>query len=181
MKKMSNYLHGAKNFKLAIASGKGGVGKSMLTSCLSTLFAENNDVVAVDCDVDAPNLALWLGGVGKWDRIKKISTSEKPIFDYKKCVGCGRCADACQFKAIKMVDNKPRLNPFLCEGCGACEVLCPQGAIRMKSVKNGEIRVKKTRYGFTLVSGQLYPGETGSGKVVSEVKDEAKKIGRAHV
>jgi len=173
---MNNYLNDAKNFKLAIASGKGGVGKSMLTSCLATLFTENYRVVAVDCDVDAPNLAIWLNEVGDWDKEKKISTSEKPIFDNQKCTGCGTCALNCQFKAIEMVDGKSKLNPFLCEGCGACEILCPAKAITMKPVKNGEIRVKKTKYGFNLFSGQLYPGETGSGKVVAELKQEADKF-----
>ena len=51
--------------KIVIASGKGGVGKSMLTSALAMLFAKNEKVVAVDCDVDAPNLAIWLGEVKK--------------------------------------------------------------------------------------------------------------------
>jgi len=172
---MNNCLNGTKNFKLAIASGKGGVGKSMLTSCLATLFAKDYKVVAVDCDVDAPNLAIWLNEVGDWNKEKKISTSEKPIFDSQKCAGCGICALNCQFKAIEMVKGKSKLNPFLCEGCGACEILCPVKAIKMEPVKNGEIKVKKTKYGFNLFSGQLYPGETGSGKVVAELKEEASK------
>jgi len=75
-----------------------------------------------------------------------------------------------------MVNNKPQLNPFLCEGCGACEIICPQKAITLKPVQNGEIRIKKTKYDFPLVSGQLYPGETGSGKVVTEIKKEAEKF-----
>ena len=172
---MDNYLNNTKNFKLAIASGKGGVGKSMLTSCLAILFAEKYKVVAVDCDVDAPNLAIWLNEASGWDKERKISTSEKPIFDYQKCTGCGTCALNCQFKAIEMVDGKSKLNPFLCEGCGACEILCPVKAIKMVPVKNGEIKIKKTKYGFNLFSGQLYPGETGSGKVVAELKQEASK------
>jgi len=160
---------------LAVASGKGGVGKSMLTSCLAILLAKNYKVAAVDCDVDAPNLAIWLNEIGGWDKERKISTSEKSIFDHQKCTGCGTCALNCQFKAIEMVKSKPKLNPFLCEGCGACEILCPVKAIKMVPVKNGEIRNKKTKYGFNLFSGQLYPGETGSGKVVSELKQEASK------
>jgi MinD superfamily P-loop ATPase len=162
--------------KIAIASGKGGVGKSMLTSALAVLFSQEKKVVAVDCDVDAPNLAIWLNQNNDWDDIKKISTSSKAVVDYDKCDGCGICAEKCRFNAIKMVDNKPVINPFLCEGCGACEILCPKKAIHLEPVKNGEIRFKNVSSSFDLVSGQLYPGETGSGKIVSEIKKEAEDI-----
>ena len=159
--------------KITIASGKGGVGKSMLTSALCMLFNENHKTIGVDCDVDAPNLAVWLGGVEKWDETLPVITSAKPEIDLNKCVGCGICAEKCRFEALKMVDGKPKLNPFLCEGCGACEVVCPQKAINLKPVQNGEIKIEKTKYGFFLVSGQLLPGETGSGKVVAEIKKKA--------
>jgi len=162
--------------KLVIASGKGGVGKSMLCSVLVMLFSQNKKVVAVDCDADAPNLAIWLGGVKKWDKTIPVITSARPEFDYRKCNGCSLCAKNCRFSAIEMVNDKPQLNPFLCEGCGACEVVCPQKAITLKPVQNGEIRIKRTKYGFPLVSGQLYPGETGSGKVVTEIKKESEKF-----
>ena len=165
-----------KKFKLVIVSGKGGVGKSMLTSTLSMLFAENQKVVAVDCDADAPNLGIWLGGVKNWDKTIPVVASARPEIDFKKCNDCGLCAKNCRFSAIKMVKGKPKLNPFLCEGCGACEVICPQKAIKLKPVQNGEIKIKKTKYNFPLVSGQLYPGETGSGKVVAEIKAEAEKF-----
>ena len=162
--------------KIVIASGKGGVGKSMLTSALAMLFTKTKKIVAVDCDADAPNLAIWLGGVKKWDKILPVSTLAKPEIDYKKCNSCGLCVKNCRFDALKMVNGKPKLNPFLCEGCGACEAICPQKAIKLKPVQNGEIKIKKTKYGFPLVSGNLHPGETGSGKVVSEIKREAEKF-----
>jgi len=162
--------------RIAIASGKGGVGKSMLTSVLAMLFAEKKKVVAVDCDVDAPNLAIWLNEVKKWDKVLPAITSARPKIDYKKCAGCGLCAKNCRFSAIKMIDGKPKVNQFLCEGCGACEVICPQRAIKLEPVQNGQIKIKKTKYGFPLISGQLFPGETGSGKVVTEIKKEAEKF-----
>lgn len=162
--------------KLVITSGKGGVGKSMLTSALAMLFTKNKEIVAVDCDVDAPNLAIWLGGIRKWDKTLPVVTSAKPEIDLNKCNSCGLCVKNCKFEAIKMVNGKPKLNPFLCEGCGACEVICPQKAIKMKPVQNGEIKIKKTKYNFPLISGQLYPGESGSGKIVTEIKKEAEKF-----
>ena len=162
--------------KIVIASGKGGVGKSMLASALAMLFARKKKVVALDCDADAPNLDIWLGGVKKWDKKIPVATSAKPVIDLKKCTGCGLCAKNCRFSAIKMVKGKPKVNFFLCEGCGACEVICPERAIKLKSVQNGKIRIKKIGKNFTLVSGQLYPGQTGSGKIVAEIKKEAEKF-----
>jgi len=178
--------------KIVVLSGKGGVGKSMLTSALAMLFAgdkktrldelsssQRGRVVAVDCDVDAPNLAVWLGEPENWEKTEKISVSEKPIIDNNKLSKkeAEQCIKKCRFNALRLTtQGKLKLNPFLCEGCGACEIFCPEGVIKMKAVKNGEIRVKKTKYGFPLISGQLFPGETGSGKVVSEIKNKAEKF-----
>jgi len=157
--------------KLAIASGKGGVGKSMVASALAMLFAKRRKISAVDCDVDAPDLHLWLG-ITDWDKSEKVSVSEKAVIDYDKCIKCGKCAQVCRFGAMGF-DKKPEVLPYLCEGCGACEFYCPADAIHLEAVKNGEIRSRKTKYGFPLVSGLLYPGETGSGKIVTELKERA--------
>jgi len=165
-----------KKLKIVVASGKGGTGKSMLTSALLMLFNQDQKVVGVDCDADTPNLAIWLGGIKKWNRTLKVFTSAKPEIDYKKCRECGLCVKNCRFGALKMIGNKPKLNPFLCEGCGACEVICPVGAIKLKIVQNGQIKIKNTKYNFPLISGQLFPGESGSGKVVTEIKKRAEKF-----
>ena len=111
-----------KKIKIVIASGKGGVGKSMLSSALAMLFSKEYKIVAVDCDVDTPNLAIWLNEVGNWKEIKKISVSKKPIIHNDKCGdNCKKCVGKCKFGALYIKDNKLRVNPFLCEGCGACQ------------------------------------------------------------
>lgn len=153
--------------KIVVASGKGGVGKSMLASSLALLFARETKVVACDCDVDAPNLALWLG-IKKMGHAEKLSTGEKAFIDHEKCTRCGRCSEVCKFDAIS---EDIEVIQFFCEGCGACSVVCPVDAIRLKPVQGGEINVEKR--GFPIVSGQLYPGESGSGKIVSEVRKKA--------
>jgi MinD superfamily P-loop ATPase len=157
--------------KIVVASGKGGVGKSMLASSLALLFKENRKVVVCDCDVDAPNTGLWLG-VTKYDSVERVSTSYKATIDQNKCIGCEKCKEACAFFAVEKND-KYHINSMLCEGCGACEIVCPVGAITTRPVNNGEIRIRETRYGFTLVCAQLYPGETGSGKIVEELRKKA--------
>lgn len=165
--------------KIAIISGKGGVGKSMLASSLAILFSrDKKKIIAVDCDVDAPNLAVWLNEVNGWEKEKKISVSEKPLIDNSKISEeqIEKCVAKCKFNALIAEKGKLKLNYFLCEGCGACEFFCPKGAIKMKAVENGEIKIKNTKYNFPLVSGHLFPGETGSGKIVSEIKQQAEKF-----
>jgi len=161
--------------KMVVASGKGGTGKSMLTSSLALLLSEVMDVVACDCDVDAPNLGLWLG-VTTYDSIEKISTSERAKIDGEKCIGCGECFENCVFGAIEKTNSKFSVNPLLCEGCGTCQLVCPTKAIDLTPVVNGEIRVKNTKWGFPLVSGQLQPGESGSGKIVQELRKRAENL-----
>ncbi|RJS83415.1 ATPase [Candidatus Bathyarchaeota archaeon] len=160
---------------IVVASGKGGTGKSMLASSLSLLFSKKVKVVACDCDVDAPNLGLWLG-VTSYDVVKPISTSEKAEIDSEKCIGCGRCFENCSFGAIEKIDSNFIVNPLLCEGCGVCRMVCPVEAVKVKPVTNGEIRIKETKWGFPLVSGQLKPGETGSGRIVQELRKRANRI-----
>lgn len=166
--------------KIVVASGKGGVGKSMLASSLAILFSKNKKVVACDCDVDAPNMGLWLG-VEDHDKSEKISTSEKAEIDQNKCTKCGKCMEICRFSAIESKGGSLDVNPFLCEGCGACEIVCPADAISLKEVKNGELRIKQTNYGFPLVSGQLYPGEAGSGKIVELLRKKAEKLDNDYI
>jgi len=160
--------------KIAVASGKGGVGKTMLASSLSIFLSKEKKIVAVDCDVDTPNLIIWLNEVGG----KKI-TKEKFFLNFEakvnkeKCIGCGLCQKNCVFGAIEIRNKKAFVNPFLCEGCGVCEIVCPQKAIKIKPIESGEINAKITKYGFPLVWGQLKIGKTGSGKLVWEVKKKA--------
>lgn len=166
-----------KTNKIVITSGKGGVGKSMISSALSMWLAKQSvNLVAVDCDVDAPNLAIWLNEFGSWDKSFSLETSDQAFVDPKKCTGCGICQEKCVFGAVKVVNKKAEISTFLCEGCGRCVINCPQKAITVMPVENGRLNIKKTKYGFSLVSGELYPGESGSGKIVSAVKDKATEL-----
>jgi len=158
---------------ITILSGKGGVGKSSITASLAVLLAKKKKIVAVDCDVDASNLALVLG-VKNLKNQKEISTNEK-AFVNEEAKNCKNIVDVCTFSAISWNEknNLPEINKFLCEGCGACQLLCPKG-IELRKVKNAIVGEAETNYEFPLVFGQLKMGESGSGKVVNEVKKLAK-------
>ncbi|RLG17375.1 hypothetical protein DRN63_03010 [Nanoarchaeota archaeon] len=161
--------------EVVIASGKGGVGKSMLASSLLLLFSKELRVVGCDCDVDAPNLGIWLG-IREYDESERILTSEKAFIEEKLCTTCGKCMSACRFGAISKEGDKFKINPFLCEGCGVCKLVCPSNAIRVREVKGAEIKVNKSKYNFPVIIGQLDPGESNSGKVVEELRKRLKSF-----
>ncbi|MCK4521099.1 MAG: ATP-binding protein [Nanoarchaeota archaeon] len=164
---------------ITILSGKGGVGKSSLTASLAVLLAKKKKIIAVDCDVDAPNLALVLG-VKKFETKERIQTIEKAKVIAKTCPECKDKIDICLFNAISWDEKnkKPVINKFLCEGCGACLLAFPKGTIRLEKIKNASINTAGTSYGFTIVSGQLKMGEAGSGKTVTAVKQKAEKLAK---
>lgn len=162
---------------ITILSGKGGVGKSSITASLAIALSKKYKIVLADCDVDAPNLALVFGKYEKdFLQWQSISTNQKAVFDLEKCNSCKKCYDACYFNAINWNNDKPQLKEFSCEGCGVAEVICPVGAIKLEDVKNAKIGYVDSGYEFNIVSSQLNIGESGSGKLVSEVKNKAKKI-----
>ena len=165
--------------RIVVLSGKGGTGKTSIVASLAVTASERSGLVAVDCDVDASNLALLFGmereGFEEWRGVK---TSEKAVFDEEKCVHCGKCRNICEFSAIGWDEGKrvPVIDRFLCEGCGACGIVCPADAIGIEQVENASIGWGKTKYGFPVVSGQLKMGESASGNVVAEVRKMAEGI-----
>ncbi len=162
---------------VVVLSGKGGVGKSSVTASLAVSLSKEKRIICADCDVDAPNLALSFGRRAEdFEEWKPMSTNQKPVFDLEKCNSCRKCLDSCYFNAIEWKNDKPGLKEFSCEGCGVCELVCPQGAVRLEDVENARIGFADTGYGFRVVSAQLNMGESGSGKIVAEVKRKARKM-----
>jgi len=157
---------------IVILSGKGGVGKSSIAASLAVAFSKTKKIICVDCDVDASNLSLVLG-VEKYKEWNSISTNQKVEFDIGKCNSCKKCIDFCHFNAIDWINDKPKLKEFSCEGCGLCRLVCPEKAIYDISIKNAKLGYAKTKYGFNVVSAQLGISQSGSGKVVSEVRKKA--------
>ena len=163
--------------KITVLSGKGGVGKSSITASLAVALSKSHKIIAVDCDVDASNLAL-VFGMGEKDFIKwnPVTTNQKAVFNLSKCTSCKKCLEACYFNAIEWKKNKPKLKQFGCEGCGVCALVCPEKAIKLVDVYNAKIGYGKTKYGFHIASAQLEIGHAGSGKVVAAVRNMAEKL-----
>lgn len=148
--------------EILVISGKGGTGKTTITSSIIPYF---DSLVIGDCDVDAPNLKILLNPSEK--EKNGFLGMKKARIDSEKCIHCNRCYEYCKFEAM---DNLQK-----CEGCGVCEYICPVGAIEMIENRVGDIIVGETEYG-TMVHACLEPGEENSGKLVAEVRRKAKKI-----
>lgn len=164
---------------ITILSGKGGVGKSTLTSSLAVLLAKKQKILAIDCDVDAPNLALILG-IKKFSKTEKLQTMEKAKMLVKTCPDCKKHIGICSFGAISW-DKKnkvPIINKLLCEGCGACTLVFPKNTVKLEKIQNAFINSAKTKYGFDIISGELKIGEAGSGGIVTKVKQKAEQLAK---
>ena len=162
---------------ITILSGKGGTGKSSITASLAIVIARHKKIICADCDVDAANLALVFGiKEGEYKEWTALSAAQKAEFDHDKCTSCKKCYENCYFNAIDWIQNKPVLKEFGCEGCGVCELVCPVQAVRLIDIDNAKIGHAETKYGFKIVSAQLKIGESGSGKVVNEVKKKARQL-----
>ena len=159
---------------IVILSGKGGVGKSSITASLAISLSEEKKIICADCDVDASNLSLLFSLTeDKYEEWEPISTNQIAIINYEKCINCNKCLENCYFNAIKLKDGKKIISDFGCEGCGACELVCPVNAITLKPINNSFLGYAKTKYDFFIASAQLQPGNSGSGKVVSKVREKA--------
>ncbi len=145
--------------KIAIASGKGGTGKTTISTNLALFLSESSDkVVYLDCDVEEPNGHLFLNPV-LGDKIS--STIPVPVIDESKCDACGECVRFCEYKALVRLGKNVIVFPELCHGCGGCTLVCPHHAIQEQPREIGFVESGNSgRIGF--VHGRLNIGEAMS-------------------
>jgi MinD superfamily P-loop ATPase len=155
--------------RIAIASGKGGTGKTTVAVNLAWILADRGGAVQyLDCDVEEPNGHLFLK--------PRIEASESvgipvPVVDGDLCTACGICAEVCQYHAIAVL-KKPLIFPELCHGCGGCALACPTGAIREEPRTIGVVETGKAgRVRF--VQGRLNVGEAMAPPLIRAVKCKA--------
>lgn len=117
---------------IAVLSGKGGTGKTTVSTNLALALKANY----IDCDVEEPNGFLFLKPEIK--ETQKVLV-QYPFIDDNKCISCGRCVEVCQFNALAKVKNDIMLFQKLCHNCGACEIICKSGAISYKKRETGKI------------------------------------------
>jgi MinD superfamily P-loop ATPase len=137
---------------LAVASGKGGTGKTTVAVSLARVLGSR--VQLLDCDVEEPNDRLFLGGERRAARVVSVPV---PRVDESACDGCGECARFCRFHAIVAVQGPPLVFPELCHGCGGCALVCPKGALHETPRRIGVVEVVEAG-DVTLVEGRLDVG-----------------------
>jgi MinD superfamily P-loop ATPase len=156
--------------KIAVASGKGGTGKTTLAASLLSIWP--GPVTAMDLDVEAPNLHLFLK-----PSIRECMTAtlEIPVVDETRCTYCRKCADICQFKAISVLGEVVLTFPEMCHGCGGCIAVCPEQAISAGSRELGEICWGRAAHAGFLM-GRLRIGEAMSPPLMREVKTKLSEM-----
>ena len=173
--------------EIAVVSGKGGTGKTIVAGALAVLAgrAADGGAVSADCDVDAANLALILRPSLREEHV--FTGPRRAVIDPGLCTGCGACAAACRSGALadpagggattaseSDAVRPPVVDALSCEGCGICSHVCPAGAVRMEEIPGGKWFISDTPHG-PLVHARLEPGGENSGKLVTIVRNKARE------
>ncbi len=156
--------------KIAIASGKGGTGKTTIATNLAlSLHKTGKTVQILDCDVEEPNCHIFLKP--EIESSYAITVPVPKVLE-EKCTGCGICSDVCEFSAIAVIKGKVLIFPELCHACGACKLFCPENAFIEVPREIGIIE-KGTAGGIGFIDGLLNIGELMSPAVIEGVKKAA--------
>lgn len=155
--------------RIAVASGKGGTGKTLVATSLAISLAEQKKPVQLlDCDVEEPNAHILL---------KNKPNAEETVFlpipqvDYGLCQYCGKCAEVCQFNAIALMKRTLVIFPDVCHSCGGCWHLCPADALKPVAREVGTVEMGQSDP-IKLVSGRLKLGTHISPPVVKAVREK---------
>ena len=159
--------------KIAIASGKGGTGKTTVATNLAYTASRNGRSVAyLDCDVEEPNGHIFLKPQIAESRPVGTLT---PKVDADTCTLCGQCGDICQYSAIVCIGEKVLVYPELCHSCGGCTLVCPVDAITETIRQMGKLESGRSgQIGF--VHGLLDVGNVMSPPLIKEVKAAAPEV-----
>ncbi len=156
--------------KIAIASGKGGTGKTTVATNLAYMASQDGCAVAyLDCDVEEPNGHIFLQ-----PEIEEQRPIEKlvPEVDPARCTHCGRCAEVCRYGAIACLPNQTMVFAELCHSCGGCVLACPTDAIRERFRPIGQLRIGRSAK-IRFLDGTLNVGEAMSPPAIRAVKSAA--------
>ncbi len=153
--------------QIAILSGKGGVGKTFVSTNLAAIIAKKEKIVFFDNDVEEPNSHLFFKGKDiKEEKVNVIY----PVVDENKCDLCGECGKFCQFGGILVGKKKVIVIPQSCHGCGGCKMVCSRDAIEYTERDIGKIIERDTDLGFKFYYGILNIGELAATDIIKDLR-----------
>jgi MinD superfamily P-loop ATPase len=153
--------------KIAVASGKGGTGKTTIATSLALSLVAWGNVRYLDCDVEAPNGHLFLNPQFTQQSQAAIRI---PQIDTERCTLCGKCVEVCQFHALARVGKNVLVFPQLCHGCGSCTWNCPEGAISEIANPIGVLETGMTSHGIQFSRGLLTISEPMPTPIIRQLK-----------
>ncbi len=158
--------------KIAVLSGKGGTGKTLISTNLANVIKERKHVELLDCDVEEPNSSLFFNI--KFEKEVKVNL-DIPLVDNEICNKCGICAQKCQFGAINSFPTGTLVFETLCHGCSVCSDVCPVNAIKTEEKDIGIIKYgayKNINFG----EGVLNIGKPSGVKIIKKLKHFSKNL-----
>lgn len=164
--------------KIAITSGKGGTGKTTVSTGLFQVLTKymKYNVQLLDCDVEEPDCHIFIKASPKTKYPVNIAI---PTIDPEKCTFCGKCKNACAFNAIVMLPPAKfiEVNESLCHGCGACKYVCDEGAITEKKMEIGQIEHFDYYAKDEFIEGRMNVGNALQTRVIRETIKHSKNNG----
>jgi MinD superfamily P-loop ATPase len=155
----------ANNMKIAVLSGKGGTGKTLVSVNLAAVAKE---AVYIDCDVEEPNGHLFF----KPEKITSEAVSIKmPFVDENLCNGCRKCIDFCKFNALAYIADKLHVFEEVCHSCGGCVLLCPETALSEKGKNIGVVQKGVSEH-VKVITGILDTGEASGIPIIKKLLAE---------